>query len=200
MAPARRLGPNRTSRCAFVAMPRRFPARSSSEGSAMRKLAAAGVAVVALAGGASFASATVSDDPVIHGCWHPATGLLRVIDPAAGKRCLRGEQPLEWNREGPQGEQGPRGEAGAPGDIGPQGPTGPQGVAGAPGDRGPQGEPGERGPQGEAGPPGENGAPGLQKDESSTRVPCCPTGRTPSPSHSSPRCLASSCASSNARC
>jgi hypothetical protein len=58
--------------------------------------------------------------------------------------CRRGEQPLQWNVQGP---------AGPPGPIGPQGPAGPTGATGPAGEQGLQGEAGPAGPQGPPGPP-----------------------------------------------
>ncbi|MFT3854090.1 MAG: hypothetical protein QM733_15310 [Ilumatobacteraceae bacterium] len=51
------------------------------------------------------------------------TGVVRVIDPTRGGRCLispglLGENPLSWN------VQGPVGATGAPRPAGPQGPAG----------------------------------------------------------------------------
>ncbi|WP_214319392.1 hypothetical protein [Nonomuraea sediminis] len=51
-------------------------------------------------------SSAVADtaDGEIHGCAGVAFGNLRVIDPAAGQKCLpRAERPIDWNAQGPAG-------------------------------------------------------------------------------------------------
>jgi hypothetical protein len=103
------------------------------------------IAVAALAGGATFAVASVPDSSgVIHLCYvvtKPANGEppvpittapnVTVIDPSAGQSCsdiktsdTYSEQPLTLDQTG---AQGPAGVNGAPGA---QGPAGPQGLAG----------------------------------------------------------------------
>jgi hypothetical protein len=46
---------------------------------------------------------------VIHGCYKPSDGKLRVIDTEAGKTCASEETALVWNQTGPQGSVGPSG-------------------------------------------------------------------------------------------
>lgn len=108
-----------------------------------------GLALVLLvvAGGTAMA-AIPGAGGTITACYVPKAGVLRVIDAAAGKTCLRGEQQLTWSQVGPQGLPGP---AGAPG---PQGPVGPAGADRAPGA---QGEPGPQGPTGADGAPEPRG-------------------------------------------
>jgi hypothetical protein len=150
------------------------------------------VATLALAVGAGVAYATIpaSGSGVISGCFEKRTGILRVIDAEAGKKCTQYETPISWNQQGPKGDRGeigqpgpngdtgltgPPGPKGEKGDLGPQGergldgPSGPQGAAGQTGPRGPQGE---RGPLGPAGPAG-----GVASIESLWGVPCTLNGR-----------------------
>jgi hypothetical protein len=69
---------------------------------------------------------------VIHGCYVPASGTLRVIDNTQAS-CKPQETALDWNQTGPPG---PKGDQGAPG---------------------PKGDPGIPGPKGDPGPPGASG-------------------------------------------
>src|SRR5947208_2351901 len=85
----------------------------------------------------SRATATVTTD-VVNSCVD-SSGRPRIADPGT---CKSGEQPLSWNKAGPQGPEGQAGPAGADGAAGP---------AGAQGATGPQG------PQGPAGPSGSGG-------------------------------------------
>ncbi len=78
-------------------------------------LAGSGLAVAASSGGGA----------VIHGCVSKRTGALRVIKPGAGGRagrCVTGERPLSWNKQGPRGLPGKQGNQGNPGQRGQQGP------------------------------------------------------------------------------
>lgn len=52
---------------------------------------------------------------VIHACYDPGNGALRVIDSEAGEMCRPKEMALSWNRTGPQGPEGPEGPRGARG-------------------------------------------------------------------------------------
>jgi hypothetical protein len=47
----------------------------------------------------------------IHGCYDAKDGQLRVIDTEAEPTpsCAKGEEPIAWNQQGPQGEPGPPG-------------------------------------------------------------------------------------------
>jgi hypothetical protein len=135
-----------------------------------RVLVLAGAALATTAG-VAFATIPGSDG-VINGCYEKRTGILRVIDAEAGKRCLSFETAISWNQggtagpqgpmgdKGPTGDQGPQGEPGVAGDKGPAGDTGPIGDPGAVGEKGPLGDPGvagDQGPIGDEGPPGDQG-------------------------------------------
>ncbi|MGH3370629.1 MAG: hypothetical protein ACRDPR_11570 [Nocardioidaceae bacterium] len=92
-------------------------------------IAAATLALVAAAGG--IASAAIPGlGGVINGCYEKRTGILRVIDAEAGKKCLSVETPISWNQRGEKGYKGDPGPAGPKGDTGPAGPPGPAGPAG----------------------------------------------------------------------
>lgn len=54
-------------------------------------------------------SAIPDPNGFIHGCVDKATGALRVIDPANDETCTAGENPLNFNQQGPQGVPGPPG-------------------------------------------------------------------------------------------
>jgi len=88
--------------------------------------------IVALAGAVGLASIPDAGN-VIHGCYFPLTGILRVIDTGATapQHCFPGETSLSWNQKGPAGEAGLQGPQGPMGFMGPQGPAGPAGPAGA---------------------------------------------------------------------
>jgi len=97
------------------------------------------LAVCLLFGGVAFASIP-DGSGVIHGCYKPADGKLRVIDSATDS-CASGETALTWNQAGAQGPQGVQGVQGVQGiqgiqgdqgDTGSQGPTGATGAAGGP--------------------------------------------------------------------
>jgi hypothetical protein len=84
-----------------------------------------------LLGVSAIAYATVpSSGGVISGCYEKRTGLLRVIDTEAGKKCTTFETPISWNQKGEQGLQGIQGERGPAGERGPQGESGKLGLAG----------------------------------------------------------------------
>ena len=89
-------------------------------GAAALLVAVAGVATGAIPGGGG----------VISGCYEKRTGILRVIDAEAGKRCVSIENSISWNQEGPPGPAGAQGVQGPPGPAGAQGPAGPAGPAG----------------------------------------------------------------------
>src|SRR5947207_2634555 len=82
----------------------------------------------------SHATATVvTTTDVVNSCVD-SSGRPRIADPGT---CKSGEQPLSWNKVGPQGPEGSAGPAGADGAAGPagaQGATGPQGPQGPQGD------------------------------------------------------------------
>ncbi|MGH3971777.1 MAG: hypothetical protein ACRDS9_00390 [Pseudonocardiaceae bacterium] len=52
--------------------------------------------------------------PEINGCVGKQTGILRVIDPAKGQKCLKFETPLSWNKAG---KPGPGRTCGPAGDL-----------------------------------------------------------------------------------
>jgi hypothetical protein len=87
---------------------------------------------------------------VIHACVSKGLlglgkGAIRIVD--GPQACLAGEDPLNWNQQGPQGPQGiqgPPGPQGEQGLQGIQGPTGPQGIQGLDGPPGPEGPAGGR--------------------------------------------------------
>jgi hypothetical protein len=106
-------------------------------------LAAAGVAYAAIPG----------PDGVINACYNTGSnpsGQLRVIDPATGAKCSKNEYALNFNQQGPKGDQGDVGPQGAKGDTGATGPTG---ATGATGPIGPAGVQGPAGAAGAATPP-----------------------------------------------
>jgi Collagen triple helix repeat (20 copies) len=107
-------------------------------------LAVAAVALVAIAGGVTYAVADIGGGGVINGCYKSQHGQLRLIDPATD-HCLPSEKSISWSQTGPQGPPGP---------TGPQGPTGPTGAQGPTGPMGPQGLKGDTGATGPQGPPG----------------------------------------------
>jgi hypothetical protein len=100
-------------------------------------LALIAVAVVAIAGGVTYAVADIGGGGVINGCYKSQNGQLRLIDPAADN-CLPSETAISW---GQTGTQGPKGDKGDKGDPGPQGPKGDKGDKGDPGPQGPAGAP-----------------------------------------------------------
>jgi hypothetical protein len=67
------------------------------------------VAMVLLVAATAYAAIPGSNG-VFHGCVGKRTGILRVIDPAAGGKCstIRGleETPIQWNQTGPAGPPG----------------------------------------------------------------------------------------------
>ena len=108
------------------------------------------VAVVAMAmvlAGGAVAAASIPDSTtgVISACYERTTGLLRLIDAQAGRKCASWETATSWNVRGPVGPAGAPGAVGAAGGPGPEGPEGPAGPEGAAGPAGPEGP---RGPAG----------------------------------------------------
>jgi hypothetical protein len=130
-------------------------------------LALTAVALVAIAGGVTYAVADIGGGGVINGCYKSQNGQLRLIDPATAN-CLPSETPISWSQTGPQGPPGPTGPQGPPGPAGQQGPTGPQGPAGPLGPAGPQGPKGDTGATGATGPAGANGVSGYEIVSAST--------------------------------
>ena len=87
-------------------------------------LAVAAVAIVAIAGGVTYAVADIGGGGVINGCYKTQNGQLRLIDPAADS-CHPSETAISWSQTGPPGPRGDKGDPGPQGPIGPQGPAGP---------------------------------------------------------------------------
>jgi hypothetical protein len=120
-------------------------------------VAAAAALVVAGAGAATWASFPDASG-VIHGCYKPSTGALKILDTANHKTCAHGSTEISWNQTGPKG---PRGHKGATGDMGATGQTGPAGAKGDTGAPGAAGRPGRPGTTGATGPTGPKGATGA---------------------------------------
>ena len=137
----------------------------------IRRVALAGtaVAIVAIAGGVTYAVAQVGGGGVINGCY-AKNGQLRVIDPATAG-CRRNETAISWSQTG---REGPKGDKGDPGPAGPQGPAGPAGP------KGDKGDPGLQGPTGPQGPAGPQGIPG-QQGQTGPQGPAGPQGATGPP-------------------
>jgi hypothetical protein len=112
----------------------------------------ASVSMSALSGTAALAAPKPA---VIVACYNKLTGRARIVN--AAFECLRDENVLTWNVEGPAGPPGPAGPIGLTGATGPAGPAG---VAGKTGSAGPQGATGANGPAGPAGVAGPIGATG----------------------------------------
>ena len=95
----------------------------------VRRVAAVSVGVLALGGVAVAADAVTTAAPVIHACYSPSTGSIRMATGPANA-CPAGMKRVAWN------QTGPRGVAGAKGATGPMGATGATGPQGAKGDTG----------------------------------------------------------------
>src|SRR5512132_1576641 len=80
-------------------------------------LAVIAVAVVAIAGGVTYAVAEIGSGGVINGCYKSQNGQLRLIDPASDN-CLPSETAISWGQTGTQGPPGPPGPKGDKGDPG----------------------------------------------------------------------------------
>lgn len=100
----------------------------------------------------SLVSAHGGDIALIHACVSNSSGEIKIV--GANSNCPSNYRALDWNIQGPAGQQGPIGPAGPVGPVGPIGPMGPQGLQG---EQGPQGEPGPQGLQGMQGPAGISG-------------------------------------------
>ena len=83
-------------------------------------MAITGVAVVAIAGGVTYAVADIGGGGVINGCYKSQNGQLRLIDPAADS-CHPSETAISWSQTGPQGPKGDKGDKGDPGASGASG-------------------------------------------------------------------------------
>lgn len=88
-------------------------------------------------------SAHGGNTALIHSCVNNTSGEVKII--AATANCPSNYRSLDWNIQGPAGQQGPVGT------VGPVGPMGPQGEPGPQGDPGPQGIQGIQGPAGISG-------------------------------------------------
>ena len=103
----------------------------------------------------TLASAHGGNTSLIHACVSNSSGEIKIV--GANSNCPSNYRALDWNIQGPAGQQGAQGQQGPIGPVGPAGPVGPTGPMG------PQGLQGERGLQGEQGPeglPGQQGIPG----------------------------------------
>lgn len=97
-------------------------------------------------------SAHGGNTALIHACVNNTSGEIKIVNPNVN--CPNNYRALDWNIQGPTGQQGPIGPVGPVGPIGPVGLMGPQGL---PGERGLQGEQGPQGLQGIQGPAGISG-------------------------------------------
>jgi cysteine-rich repeat protein len=86
--------------------------------------AAAAVGVVFVSNALSAGSAPST----IQACVKTKSGSARIV--SSGKRCMRGERAVRWQKVGQIGAPGANGAAGAKGDTGPKGATGATGPAG----------------------------------------------------------------------
>jgi hypothetical protein len=85
-----------------------------------------------VATGGTMLAARAGEGPTttIQACARLNDGRLRAVSTDA--TCRHRERPLEWNIQGPKGDEGPRGPEGAPGPAGPDGLPGPPGPPGDP--------------------------------------------------------------------
>jgi len=73
----------------------------------VRKAIIGATALVVLGVSAGAAVAAIPDtDGVIHACRNTRDGTLRAVDTAAGQKCGKNEQSLNWNQTGPAGPAG----------------------------------------------------------------------------------------------
>lgn len=129
--------------------------------------------------GAVLSAALIPDENgIIHGCYQPTSGILRVVGGASD--CRETEVAISWNQRGPTGPSGaagpagPTGAAGPSGPLGPTGPIGPAGATGPTGQTGPTGASGATGPTGPSGPAGPTGpaGQGISSLNSLNGLPC----------------------------
>ena len=85
-------------------------------------IAAAGAALVVLAGAVAYATAAGDAPTTIEACRNIRHGLVRIV--VDGKGCKSNEAALSWDLQGREGPAGPAGPAGAPGPAGPKGDPG----------------------------------------------------------------------------
>ena len=88
-------------------------------------LAVTAVAIVAIAGGVTYAVADIGGGGVIDGCYKTQNGQLRLIDPATDS-CHPSETAISWSQTGPQGPKGDKGDKGDPAREDPRGRQGPR--------------------------------------------------------------------------
>lgn len=129
-------------------------ARRTVHAGVMLALVALGTFALGLGAGVALREATAGNgNSTIFACKGVRSGSVRLV--AGAVECLRGEELVTWNEQGPAG---PAGSAGLTGPTGPQGIPGTPGSAGSQGAQGPAGQQGATGPQG---PPGPSGAEAL---------------------------------------
>jgi len=104
-----------------------------------KSLAAFAVILLSLVS-VTYVSAHGGNTALIHSCVNNTSGEIKII--AATANCPSNYHSLDWNIQGPAGQQGP---------IGPVGPVGPIGPQGLQGEQGPQGLQGIQGPAGISG-------------------------------------------------
>lgn len=103
-------------------------------------------------------SAHGGNTTLIHSCVNNTSGEIKIV--GANANCPSNYRALDWNVQGPAGQQGPIGPMGPVGPVGAIGPIGPQGLQGErglQGEQGLQGLPGQQGIQGVQGPAGISG-------------------------------------------
>jgi hypothetical protein len=103
----------------------------------------------------TYVSAHGGNTALIHACVNNTSGEIKII--GANANCPSNYHSLDWNIQGPAGQQGPIGPVGPVGPVGPIGPVGPMGPMGPQGEQGPQGDLGPQGLQGIQGPAGMSG-------------------------------------------
>jgi hypothetical protein len=93
-----------------------------SEEDMNRRLAAVIIGAVACMGlvpGMSASAAVPDADGTIHACYGKVGGIVRIIEPARGERCLtKAESDLTFSQRGPTGPAGPPGMTGMDGPAG----------------------------------------------------------------------------------
>lgn len=97
----------------------------------------------------TYVSAHGGNTALIHACVNNTSGEIKIV--GANANCPSNYRALDWNIQGPAGQQGPIGPVGPVGPVGPIGPQGLQGERGLQGEQGPQGLPGQQGIPGPAG-------------------------------------------------
>jgi hypothetical protein len=96
---------------------------------------------VLAAGAVSIVRAVTPPPPVIYACVNDSSGTIKIV--SATDTCHNHETALNWNQQGPKGDQGIQGIQGLKGD---QGIQGIQGIQGDQGVQGIQGVKGDTGP------------------------------------------------------